>query len=84
MGFFNLSLAQRLALSAISGALTFPVNRVDTELGPDTYPLLFSWWLILHAVFFALLVMAPFVSARRYRQLRVVAMSGRLTALRSN
>ena len=74
MGFFNLSLAPRLALAAISGALTFPANRLDTWLGPGMYPPLFSWWLVLHAVFFALLVMAPFVSTPRYRRLRIVTL----------
>jgi hypothetical protein len=75
MGFFNLPLMPRLALAAISGALTFPANRLDTVLGPGTYPPLFSWWLILHAVFFGLLVMAPFVSALRHRGLRILALT---------
>lgn len=75
MGFFDLPLASRLALAAISGALTFPANRLDTVLGPGTYPPLFSWWLILHGVCFGLLVMAPFVTARRYRGLRVSALT---------
>lgn len=75
MGFFNMSLAPRLALAAISGALTFPANRLDTYLGSGAYPPLFSWWLILHGIFFGVLVMGPFVSGRRYRGLRVVALT---------
>lgn len=75
MGFFNLPLTSRLALASISGALTFPANRLDTMLGPSSYPPLFSWWLILHAVFFGLLVMAPFVAARRHRGFRILALT---------
>lgn len=75
MGFFNLPLKQRLALAALSGALTFPANRLDTLLGPGTYPPLFSWWLILHAVCFGLLVMAPFVTAHRHKGIRVLALT---------
>jgi hypothetical protein len=75
MGFFNLPLMPRLALAAMSGALTFPSNRLDTALGPETYPPLFSWWLVLHAVFFGLLVMAPFVTAPRHKVLRVFALT---------
>jgi hypothetical protein len=74
MGLFNLPLVPRLALAAISGALTFPANRLDTVLGPGLYPPVFSWWLILHALFFALLVMAPFVSTVRNRGLRIVTL----------
>jgi hypothetical protein len=75
MGFFNLPLAPRLALATISGALTFPANRLDSVLGPATYPPLFSWWLILHAIFFALFVMAPFVSTRQFRGLRIALLA---------
>ena len=74
MGSFDLPLTPRLALAAISGALSFPAIRIDSALGPGTYPPIFSWWLILHAVVFGLLVMVPFIAARPYRRLRSLAL----------
>ena len=62
MQVFNLALAPRLALAALSGILTLPSILIDSALGPDLYPPVFSWWIILHGIFFGSLVMAPFVS----------------------
>ena len=75
MQFFNLSLAPRLALAALSGILTYPANRLDTAMGPESYPPIFSWWLILHGLLFGLLVMAPFVTGRRHRWTRVLVLA---------
>jgi hypothetical protein len=75
MQLFNLSLAPRLALAALSGLLTYPVNRLDTLLGPESYPPLFSWWLILHGLIFGLLVMAPFVTRSHRRGARILALA---------
>ena len=75
MQFFNLPLAPRVALAAISGILTYPANRLDTAMGPESYPPIFSWWLILHGLLFGLLVMAPFVTDRRHRGTRVLVLA---------
>lgn len=75
MQFFNLPLAPRLALAALSGILTYPANRLDAAMGPESYPPIFSWWLILHGLLFGLLVMAPFVTAGRYRWTRVIVLA---------
>jgi hypothetical protein len=75
MQLFNLSLAPRLALAALSGLLTYPANRLDTLLGPESYPPLFSWWLILHGLIFGLLVMAPFVTRNHRRGARILALA---------
>ena len=75
MQFFNLSLAPRLGLAALSGLLTYPANRLDTLLGPESYPPLFSWWLVLHGLIFGLLVMVPFVTGDRRRGIRILALA---------
>ena len=75
MQFFKLSLAPRLGLAVFSGVLTYPANRVDALLGPESYPPLFSWWLILHGLAFGLLVMVPFVTASRRRGVRILALA---------
>jgi len=75
MQFFNLPLAPRVALAALSGILTYPANRLDTAMGPESYPPIFSWWLILHGLLFGLLVMAPFVTDRRHRGARVLVLA---------
>ena len=72
---FNLSLGPRLALAALSGLLTFPAILFDSALGPETYPPVFSWWIILHGLTFGLLVMAPFVTSDNGRYLRVAALA---------
>lgn len=74
MQFFNLPLVARLGLAVLSGILTFPAILLDSAVGPDSYPPVFSWWLILHGVVFGLLVMAPFVSSSQLRGLRVAAL----------
>ena len=75
MQFFKLALAPRLALAALSGILTYPANLLDTAMGPESYPPVFSWWLILHGLLFGLLVMAPFVTDHQYRRLRVMVLA---------
>jgi len=75
MQLFNLPLAPRLALAALSGILTYPAIRLDTAVGPESYPPIFSWWLILHGLLFGLLVMAPFVTSRRHRGTRVLVLA---------
>jgi hypothetical protein len=75
MQFFKLSLAPRLALATLSGILTYPAIRLDSALGPESYPPLFSWWLILHGLLFGFLVMAPFVTSGRNRGLRVLLLA---------
>jgi hypothetical protein len=75
MQFFKLPLAPRLALAALSGILTYPANRLDTLMGPESYPPLLSWWLILHGLLFGLLVMAPFVTRSQHRGIRVLALA---------
>lgn len=75
MRFFKLSLAPRLALAALSGVLTYPAIRLDTFLGPESYPPLFSWWLILHGLVFGLLVMVPFVTGSHHRAVRILALA---------
>lgn len=74
MRFFNLSLRPRLVWAALSGLLTYPVNVLDSALGPDRYPPILSWWLILHGLLFGALVMAPFVSRNDHRVWRVAAL----------
>ena len=71
----RLSLPQRSALAVLSGALTYPAFRIDSMLGPESYPPVFSWWLILHGLTFGLLVMAPFVTANGNRALRAFALT---------
>ena len=75
MPFFNLPLGLRLALAAFSGILTYPANRLDTLMGPECYPPVFSWWLILHGLLFGFLVMAPFVTSNRHRRIRVLMLA---------
>ena len=75
MQFFKLSLAPRLALAALSGVLTYPAIRLDTLLGPESYPPLFSWWLILHGLVFGVLVMVPFVTGSHRRAVRILALA---------
>ncbi len=75
MQFFNLPLVPRLALAALSGILTYPANQLDTAMGPESYPPIFSWWLILHGLLFGLLVMAPFVTSRQQRVTRVLVLA---------
>ena len=75
MQFFNLSLASRLALAVLSGVLTYPAIRLDALLGPEFYPPLFSWWLILHGLVFGLLVMVPFITGSRHRAVRILALA---------
>ncbi len=70
MRFFNLSLQWRLVLAAFSGLLTYPANLLDSALGPDWYPPILSWWLILHGLLFGALVMAPYVLRKDHRVLR--------------
>ena len=74
MRFFNLSLQWRLVLAAFSGLLTYPANLLDSALGPDWYPPILSWWLILHGLLFGALVMAPYVLRKDHRVLRVAAL----------
>ena len=74
MDFFKLSLKPRLALAVISGALTYPAERLDTLYLGDVPSPLFSWWLIFHGAIFGILVMAPFVDVRSLRSLRVIAL----------
>ena len=71
----QLSLAPRLALAALSGALTFPAIRLDSALGAETYVLSLPWWIILHGLVFGLLVMAPFITSDRHRPLRVIVLA---------
>jgi len=71
MQFFSLPLTPRLALAALSGILTYPAIRLDTIMGPESYPPIFSWWLILHGLVFGLLVMAPFVASSNHKGVRV-------------
>ena len=75
MQFFNLPLVARLGLAVLSGMLTFPAILLDSAFGPDSYPPIFSWWLILHGIVFGLLVMAPFVTSSQLRGLRVAALA---------
>ena len=72
---FNLSLGPRLALALLSGLLTFPAILLDAALGPENYPPVFSWWIILHGLTFGLLVMAPFVVTDTGRGLRVAVLA---------
>ena len=52
MDLTKLSLTARLLLAATSGALTLPAIRIDSALGPESYPPVFSWWIILHGLTF--------------------------------
>ena len=71
---FNLPLGPRLALAMLSGLLTYPAILIDSALGPQSYLLNFSWWIILHGAIFGVLVLVPFITSDTHRTLRAVAL----------
>lgn len=74
MNYFNLDLPQRLALVVVSGLLAYPAMVVDESLNSLFKPPLIDWWVILPGAAFGLLVLAPFLSGRDRRGLRIAGL----------
>jgi len=74
MRIFGLSLPSRLALAALSGALSQPTILLGEVLDRIAAPPILEWWVILHGVLFGALVMTPFILSQSQVAVRTTAM----------